>query len=101
MHNTIKLIIVKFFVVFIIAGCSTTALQSTRLNKAETYLIQAEQALVTNRISLAKNNIGTAKAYLDTLKDNLKFLTKAEVKLYHKLRVKEKATAAKIGFKFI
>jgi len=99
MHRTTKLLIINFIGVLLISGCSSTPLQSQRLNKAETYIIQAEQALTANKRKLAINDMGTAKAYLDTLKDNLKFLSKSEVKRYHKLRSREKNTAAKVGFK--
>ena len=90
MTRTIKFIIINIIGALVISGCSTTPLQSKRLNKSETFMIQAEQAISSNKLKLAKANIGTAKAYLDTLKDNLKFLTKAEVKRYHRLRAKEK-----------
>jgi len=99
MHRTYKLLAVNLVMSILILGCSSTPLQSQRLNKAETYIIQAEQALTANRKQLATQDMGTAKAYLDTLKDNLKFLTKTEVKRYHNLRAREKNTSAKVGFK--
>jgi len=98
MSNSIKLFIINVIGILIISACSSTPLQTTRLNKAETYIIQAEQALAANRINIAVNDMGTAKAYLDTLKDNLKFLSKTEVKRYNELRAREKVTATRVRF---
>ncbi len=99
MIRTITLLSIKVVTALMITGCSTTPLQSTRLNKAETYIIQAEQAYTNSRTIIAKNNIGTAKAYLDTLKDNLKFLSKSEIKRYNTLRAREATTQSKLGLK--
>ncbi len=97
MQRTIKLFIINLVGVLLISGCSTTPLQTTRLDKAETYMMQAEQAITANRMKLATNNMGTAKAYLDTLKDNLKFLSKNEVKRYHLLRGRAKGIRSQGG----
>ena len=98
MRRTFKLFIVNMVGLILVSGCSTTPLQSTRLNKAETYIIQAEQAISAHKMKIATNNMGTAKAYLDTLKDNLKFLTKAEVKRFNLLKVRAKAVSSRIAF---
>ncbi len=98
MRRAIKLIISNVVGVFLISGCSSTPLQSTRLNKAEAFMTQAEQAIEAQKMNIAQNNMGTAKAYLDTLKDNLKFLSKAEVKRFNSLKVKAKVISSRIAF---
>jgi hypothetical protein len=98
MHRTIKLFLVNIIGLIIVSGCSTTPLRSTRLNKAETYIIQAEQAISAHKMNIATHNMGTAKAYLDTIKDNLKFLTKAEVKRFNLLKVRAKTISSRITF---
>jgi len=88
MKSIVKNLLSSVTIVSLLAGCSTTPLQSTRLNKAESYMIQAEQALSSTqagRMNVAINNIGISKAYLATTRDNLKFLTKSEKKRYHVL----------------
>ena len=85
--------------ILLLSACSTSPLQSTRLNKAETYMIQAEHALLskqTNNMKVAENNIGIANAYLATIKDNVKFLSKSELNRFETLKVKSKAIDARI-----
>ena len=96
MHRKLKVSIITIAALLLITACSTQKLQTTRLDKAETYIIQAEQALTIQKMRIATNNMGTANAYLDTLKDNLKFLKKPEVKRYHLLRARAKKLASRI-----
>ncbi len=93
-----NLLLLITFVSFL-TGCSSTPLQSTRLNKAETYMIQAEQALSStqaDRKNIAINNIGISQAYLATIKDNLKFLTKVEKKRYYALVTRAKGIEGRV-----
>ena len=96
MHKIFKIYLINIVGIVFLTACSTQKLQTTRLDKAETYIVQAEQAISIKRMTSATNNMGTAKAYLDTLKDNLKFLSKSEVKRYHLLRARAKNIASRI-----
>ena len=99
MKSIVKNLLSSVTIVSLLAGCSSTPLQSTRLNKAESYMIQAEQALSSTqagRMNVAINNIGISKAYLATTKDNLKFLTNTEKKRYHLLVARVKGIEGRV-----
>ncbi len=81
MNHFIKPFLVSFFIVILLSACSTTSLQSARMDKAEQQTILAEQALRQkdhNSAVVAKETAGTANAYLATVRDYIKFLTPAE-----------------------
>jgi len=54
---------------FVLSACSTSNLQSTRMDKAEEQIVLAEQALNQSNKSVASQSIGTASAYLATVTD--------------------------------
>ncbi len=80
-----KSLLLSLALVIQLTGCSTSGLQSGRLDSVETYLSQAEQSFSANRKMDAVNNLGTAKAYLGTLRDYKKFLSKEELQRYQAL----------------
>ena len=84
-------------VIFQLSACSTTSLQSNRLDSAESYIVRAEKIIANSprkaEKNLAEENLGTATAYLETLRDNRKFLTKDE----HKRRQELKQRADKLS----
>lgn len=81
MNHFIKPFLVSFLIVILLSACSTTSLQSARMDEAEQQTILAEQALRQkdhNSAVVAKETAGTANAYLATVRDYIKFLTPAE-----------------------
>ena len=87
--NHLSSLFIAIILLFLTA-CSSTALQSKRLNTAEDFIIQAEQALSRSpsntQIRIADENLGTAHAYLATIYDQRKFLSKHELKRYQTLK---------------
>ena len=81
-----KSLLITLFIAIQLSSCSTSNLQSGRLDSAESYILQAEQRLSTGgNKRVAAENIGTAKAYLGTLRDHKKYLTKGELARYQTL----------------
>ncbi len=75
---------------FFLSGCSSTSLQSKRLDTAESFIVEAEHILDSpphrDRITAINENLGTANAYLLTLKDNKKYLSENEKKRYPSIK---------------
>ncbi len=90
MKNFIRSVFVSIFILFQFSACSTSSLQSNRLDTAEEHILQAEQALANSSgslgIRIADENLGTANAYLATLHDHKKYLTENELKRYQALK---------------
>ena len=91
MKTLSSLLFLYTFIVFQLSSCSSTPLQSIRLEAAEIHIMQAEQALANSsgnetEIRIADENLGTATAYLATLNDQKKYLSENEMKQYQALK---------------
>ena len=81
------------FLFLLLSACSTTNLQTIRMDKSEQQIIIAEQALSQSDNEVAIDNIGSASAYLATVTDFINFLSNKE-----KIRLKNlKQKADKIN----
>ena len=84
----------SILITLLLSGCSTAALQTSRLDTAEEYIVQAEQAIGSSpnqtQIIYATESLGTANAYLATLKDNKKHLSKQELERFKALKLRAK-----------
>ena len=90
-----KILLVILTILTLLTGCSTSSVQSKRLDTAEELIIQTERDLTstigdTNKLK-AQEKLGTANAYLATLKDYQKSLTKEELERYKALTKKSDA----------
>jgi len=92
MNNVTRLFFLSSLIILQLSGCSSSPLQSNRLDTAESFIAQAEQALngspLNNQIRIANENIGTANAYLLTLHDNKRRLSVNEQKRYLSLKLR-------------
>ena len=89
------------FIVFQLTSCSSTPLQSKRLEAAETHIMQAEQALANSsdddiEVRVADENLGTATAYLATINDQKKYLSENEMKQFQALKQRAKDLSRRI-----
>ncbi len=92
MDSLIKLFFISSLFLLLNA-CSTTNLQTIRMDRAEQQIILAEQALAQSNNEVASDNIGSATAYLATVSDFINFLSSKE-----KIRLKSlKQKTAKIN----
>jgi type III secretory pathway lipoprotein EscJ len=89
MGKFIRSFLVLFFLV-LLSACSSTPLQSSRLDKAETNITQAEQILTqssdVNAMKTADEKLGVARSYLATVLDNKKYLNKTQLQKYEALK---------------
>jgi hypothetical protein len=86
--NQINLLLISATITLLLTACTGASLQSSRLDKAESFMIQAEQAISMNNMRVAQENIGTSNAYILTLKDNFKFLSDEEKSRYNNLKAR-------------
>jgi hypothetical protein len=89
------------FIVFQLTSCSSTPLQSKRLEAAEAHIMQAEQALANSsdddsEVRVADENLGTATAYLATINDQKKYLSENEMKQFQALKQRAKDLSRRI-----
>jgi hypothetical protein len=89
MKHSIKFIFSSFIIAILLQACTSTPLQSSRLNSAEDDILQAEQALSASKVKIAENYLGTAAAYLATVEDYKNRLSSNEKKKYQGLRQRE------------
>ena len=90
MNTSIKSFLLNISIITLLSACSTSSLQTKRLDTAENLIIQAEQTLSSPSGQKYKQQInedlGTANAYLATLNDYKKSLNKAEIERYKALK---------------
>ena len=88
-------------VLMMLTACSTSSVQTKRLNTVEELILQTEHDLTnssgsSNKIK-AQEKLGTAKAYLATLKDYQKSLTTKELARYKDLTKKSEELSKQVS----
>lgn len=101
MNNAINAFLLSFSLALLVA-CSSTPLQTSRLDTAESEIIQAEQILARSSgirgMKAADDKLGAASSYLATVLDNKKYLNKNQLQRYAALKRRLDAVYQQIDY---